>query len=311
MFQSCARHDTRDVSMTDNIKNRKYIFYLWLVLCFFFSTYANGQATNQIIIEADSITKFGQPFKITYQCLKSNSKEKIISPKWDWENYKNDFVVLSGPDHHTSHITNINNGVLTNTYKEGFTFVLSFNREGKYSMPIMKAKTDSGKKLSSTPFVVCVTKDEIPSKNTDMFVIETSVNKNHIILGDSIEYEIRLYTDLNVHSIHQSPTQINAAHWEELNPSNKLSYERASYEGKSVNSILLSKKSIVPIQEGEITIEPIKFTIVYYKRSEADPFEIFLNGSLASKDTTLTTAPTTIYVENNFQKRTNGKRIKR
>ena len=129
------------------------VFSLFL----FLSIYASAQ----IVVDADSVAQLGQTYKLRYQYNFNDSTERIISPTWNWEKNIYGFEVLMGPSRSSQTSTSIKNGRTTTTYGETFTFLLSFNKEGQYSMPIMKAQTGSGKNLFSNSFSVRATKEAV------------------------------------------------------------------------------------------------------------------------------------------------------
>lgn len=279
--------------------------YLYMVLCFFMLVSATEQIAAQIVVDADSLVQLGQTFKLRYQYSTNDNTDKIVSPKWEWEKNNHGFDILYGPSHSTSTITSIVNGRISTTYKDTFTFTLSFNKEGCYTMPIMQAQTESGKNVSSKPFSVRATKDAVskhkPSKN-DLLVVEATVNKDHISLGDSVVCEIRVYTNLDIRQMsHASPLPICPAYWHEHELPNGKSLKKL--EGDSVPSVFLQKFSIIPFQAGEIVLEPMKFTITRLDTrldTSLDPFEAFFNAGSAYvwSDTVIMSNPIKIQVDN-------------
>ena len=281
--------------------------YLYMVLCFFMLVSATEQMAAQIVVDADSLVQLGQTFILRYQYSTNDTTNKIVSPKWDWEKNNHGFDILYGPSRSTTISTSSVNGRISTTYKETFYFTLSFNKEGCYTMPIMQAQTESGKNVSSKPFSVRATKDaESPESNTskhkpsksDLLVVEATVNKDHISLGDSVVCEIRLYTNLNISQMSLASTlEICPAYWHEHELPNGTSFK--TLEGDSVHSLLLQKFSIIPLQAGEIVLEPMKFTMTRLDKS-LDPFEVFFNAGSAYvlSDTVIMTNPIKIQVDN-------------
>lgn len=298
--------------MTSAQGNNGTCKYLYMVLCFFMLVSATEQIAAQIVVDADSLVQLGQTFKLRYQYSTNDSTERIVSPKWDWEKNNHGFDILyGGPSRSIMTSTIRANGRISTTYKETFTFTLSFNKEGCYTMPIMQAQTESGKNVSSKPFSVRATKDAVssesntskhkPSKN-DLLVVEATVNKDHISLGDSVVCEIRLYTNLDIRQMsHVSTLEICPAYWHEHELPKGKSFK--TLEGDSVPSILLQKFSIIPLQAGEIVLEPMKFTITRLDTrldTGIDPFEAFFNAGSAyvESDTVIMTNPIKIQVDN-------------
>lgn len=285
--------------------------YLYMVLCFFMLVSATEQIAAQIVVDADSVVQLGQRFRLRYQYSTNDTTDKIVSPKWEWEKNNHGFDILYGPSRSTSTSTTIVNGRISTSYKETFYFTLSFNKEGCYTMPIMQAQTESGKNVSSKPFSVRATKDAVSSEpnaskhkpsKSDLLVVEATVNKDHISLGDSVVCEIRLYTNSDIKQMPLASTkEICPAYWHEHELPNGKSFE--TLEGDSVPSLLLQKFSIIPLQVGEIVLEPMKFTITRLGRrldTSLDPYELFFNAgsSYVERDTVIMTNPIKIQVDN-------------
>mgnify|MGYP002624155360 FL=1 len=297
--------------MENNRRMNRIHHYLWLVICFCLSVCAIGEVSAQIVINADFVAQLGQTFRLCYQYSTNDSIERIISPNWDWEKNNNGFDILMGPSRSSQTSTTVTNGRISTTYGETFTFLLSFNKEGNYSMPLMKAQTESGKNLVSKPFSVRATKEAVSSTSNnsstqrtsknDLLVVEATVNKHRISLGDSVICEIRLYTNLNISQMSSSSTlAICPAYWHEHELPREKSFETVEYKGDSVRSVLWQKVSIIPMQAGEIVLEPMKFTATRMDyNSGVDPFEAFFNGGgmYIARDTVILTNPIKIQVE--------------
>lgn len=287
--------------------------FLYMVLCFFMLVSATEQIAAQIVVDADSVVQLGQRFKLNYQYSTNDTTDKIVSPKWEWEKNNHGFDILYGPSRSTTTSTSSVNGRISTTYKETFYFTLSFNKEGCYTMPIMQAQTESGKNVSSKPFSVRATKDAESSESnaskhkpskSDLLVVEATVNKDHISLGDSVVCEIRLYTNLDIRQMsHVSTLEICPAYWHEHELPNEKSFETLAYKGDSVPSLLFQKFSIIPLQAGEIVLEPMKFTMTRLDTRldrSIDPFEVIFNAGSAyvESDTVIMTNPIKIQVDN-------------
>ena len=293
--------------MTIKMRSRRNYHYLQLVLCLFLSTYISMQTSAQIVVNADSVVQLGETYKLCYQYSDKDSIDGIVSPSWDWEKNAYGYEVLVGPTRSLQSSFALVNGQITTIHEETFTFLLNFNREGLYSMPIMKAQTVLGEEVTSKPFVVRVTKDPVPSSSNDissndLLVIEATIDKNHIVLGDSIECEIRLYTNMNVTQLHGSSIfDITPAYWKYRETPIEKSFETVEYKGNTVRSILWQKASIIPLQAGEIELKPMKYTATIQDYdSSVDPFEAFFNegSGYTERDTFIMTNPIKIQVEN-------------
>ena len=178
----------------------------------------------------------------------------------------------------------------------------------------MKAINNFGKVIQSKPLKIFVRQkyksrlfsEESNDKSADLkkelIVIEATVNKNHIDLGDSVDVELRLIHNVPIiQSTSAIPLKIGPAYWKEKELSKEIPYERVEYKGDTVNSVVFSKVTIIPIQPGKIELEPMKYIVTYLQDNpDVDPFEAFFNGenSYRDRDTVLTANPITIKVDN-------------
>ena len=303
----------KKIRMLRKKRNGGIYQYLYMVQFFLLLILANGQVTAQIVVKSDSVAKLGQTFKLNYQYCTNDSTERIVSHNFEWEKNNSGFDILMGPSRSTQTSTKVTNGKISVTYGETFTFLISFNKEGRYNMPIMKAQTSSGKEVVSKPFSVRVNKEAVsstpnisstqkPLKN-DLLVVEATVNKHRISLGDSVECEIRLYTKYSViNQIRTSSTfSASPAYWHEHELPMERSLEKVEYRGEPIHSFLWSKYSIIPLQAGEIVLEPMKFIITVKELIPGvDPFEAIFNSGSAyiERDTVIFTNPIKIQVDN-------------
>lgn len=273
--------------MTSRLRKMEMHHNLRLVLCFFFF-YLCVQTSGQIVIEADSVVQLGQTLRLRYQYNAKDSTEKIVSPSWDWGG-NSGYEVLTGPSHFKYRTTT--------TFGETFIFSLSFKKEGYYSMPAMKAQTSSGKNISSKPFTIRAAKENVMHSKNDLLVVDVIADKNHITTGDSIECEIRLYTNLPVSYMSSSfKSAINSAYWRELQIPTDNTWKRVAYNGDSIQSFLWKKNSIIPMQAGDVELGPLQFEITFLSKNP--DFSLSnLSRLFIPTDTIITTAPVTIHVE--------------
>lgn len=268
-------------------------FIYFLLLTTFLGTY-NLRAQSDILpineskkgasikVKADTIIQLGNTLYLSYSYEYTNPKDEIAKYNFDYEENNDAYKVISGPQHSSSHnITNIN-GIRKETHKNTYSFLLSFEKEGRYKMPTLRVETVSNKEIISKPFTIRATKENIPvkkekkhrptSKQTDnksnILVAEAIVSNNCITLGDSIECEVRLYYKNNVlSSTSTRKISISPTYWKEhILPKERISKE-VIYKGDSVSSYLLKRFTITPMQAGEIILEPIE-TLISIKEKD-------------------------------------------
>ena len=265
-----------------------------------------AQTNAAITVKADSVVQLGNKFhylRYTYQY--ADSTDKIATHKFEWEKNYDGLKVLAGP-YTSTHITSKTTNRKTETEHEiEYTFILSIDKEGRYKMPTLRIETTSGKEIVSTPFTIRATKEYVHKKenrsaldqslrgnsNTSkanrskILTVETTVSKNNITLGDSIECEVTLYTDKSVTNLSLSSISISNAYWRAHELSSVMGFKKTTYKGNNVNSVLLQKFTITPLQAGEIVLEPLEYTVSI---NEGDPFDIFLNNTkYESRDTVI------------------------
>lgn len=283
-----------------------YIILLAIGLSTALGTYSLRAQTNAAItVEADSVVQLGNKFNLRYTYQYADSTDKIATHKFEREKNYDGLKVISGP-YTSTHITSkITNGKIETKHKIIYTFVLSLDKEGRYQMPTLRIETTSGKEIVSTPFTIRATKEYVHKKentsaldqslrgnsNTSkanrskILTVETTVSKNNITLGDSIECEVTLYTDKSVTNLSLSSISISNAYWRAHELSSGMGFKQTTYKGNNVNSFLLQKFTITPLQAGEIILEPLEYTVSI---NEGDPFDIFFNNTkYESRDTVI------------------------
>ena len=237
--------------------------------------------------------------------------EKINKPVWNWEDNKG-YHIIFGPSRSTQESFLKENGKVKHSSSETYTFILQFNKEGIHTIPAMSAITSKGRIIMSSPIQIRATKEKVKKHNKyvelpyfdkekDVLVVKATTDKKRIELGDSIEYEIRLYTNKDVTRLSPiSRFSINCAYLNEYKLPSSKPFENAVYQGKSVRSVLAYKAFITPIQTGDFIIEPTKFsTTLQLRKHNIDPFDAFFNNVnvYTNKDTIITTKPIRIHVD--------------
>lgn len=274
--------------------------------------FANGQTkegekSHEIEVRCDSVAQVGKQLRLTYTYSTADRSVSVSTPKVQWDE---DACcdVLMGPIRSYHEIDNI----AKKMYEYSFAYVIVFNKECVFNVPRMELQTGKGKVSTSAPFTIhAVSSVHIPEikkenelSDNEFVVVETSVNKTHLSLGDSAECEIRLYTNVNINRMgSKSELLIDNAFWHDLRRFDSLSVEKTTYKGMPCSSVLWKKLSIIPLQAGEIHIKPMQFVVTLVKQdSEVDPFEAFFNGGnpYIEKDTVLSTLPLVLYVDKNL-----------
>ena len=286
-----------------------YFFSIFTILLAMACQHAKAQNTDetgspQIVVQADSVLWLDNLYTIKYQI--DNCCDSLESYHLDVTD--EGYNISYGPSLSTTTNYRYENTELTKQCSITLSYVLYFGKEGVFTLPILHAQTSSGIKLESKPFTVEVKRDSsnassiIKAKDFDdennVLALETTVNKNHIQLGDSVQYEIRLYTNMDVTSVNNFSIPIYPAYLNESELSVEDSYEATDYKGVTVNSYVLRKGYIIPLQKGKILIGPIEALFQIAKKNS--DIDAFFNGrySELTKDSLIKSKPITIQVDN-------------
>ncbi|MBO7635406.1 MAG: BatD family protein [Paludibacteraceae bacterium] len=247
-----------------------------------------------IRIKADITTLLEEKYRIIYTCENTDSFPNIISVQHDWD--KDDYTV-EGPISSNSSKMSISNGKRYSNYETDYLYILKFKKEGTYSIPPFTIKLATGEQLSSKPIKVQVKKQSSIKSTQDKnkapsIIAEIRTNETEVALGDSIECDLVAYIDEEsyVNQINDCSRFMitNAYYYEQYNMEQNM-YRKVFYNGAKMNSYLLKRYIVVPLQPGKLTIEPISIGL-RYNHSFLLPSE--------EKDTIITTKAVEIKVSN-------------
>ena len=303
--------------MTPRIYKNNLFRFLILLFCIISTNDAicqvhNNNDSNRIVVKADSVAQVGENFRVEYQyfCKKQTDIYYQIPP--NFKQYSFDYDVVYGPSKSENISQNVSNGeVVSSEYSIAYVYILNFKKIGTCIIPPMGFELANGEVVFSDSISVQVKKqirnhaissDSAASKSRgEILVVEAKTNNQSINIGDSIECEILLYTDMDLGQVNYATLPVNNAYWHRYDSSDELTLDSTIYNGKPVKTILLDKYSIIPLQPGRTIIEPLKVNLTLYERiPDADPFEMFFNGGsvYTEKDTIIETKAIEIIVNN-------------
>ena len=304
--------------MTPRIYKNDLFRYLILLFCIVSTNEAisqvhNDNDSNRIVIKADSVAQLGENYRIEYQYFCEKTTE-VYHQTPIFNLNSSDYDVIFGPSMSETTSQHLTNGEVVSTeYSITYSYILNFKKIGACIIPPMSIKLANGEELFSDSISVQVKKpmtsqaissDSTASKSRgEILVVEAKTNKQSITIGDSIECEIRLYTDMDVTQVNRATLSVNNAYWHDNDSSGELTLDTTIYNGKPVKSVLLDKYSVIPLQPGSIIIEPMKIILTLWEQNpDTDPFEAFFNVSTYNvKDTIIETKAIEILVNNKEQ----------
>ena len=255
-----------------------------------------------IRIKADITAQLEEKYRINYICENTDSLPNIISVQHDWN--KDDYTV-EGPFRSTSSNMSISDGKRYSNYKINYLYILKFKKEGAYSIPPFTIKLANGEQLSSKSINVQVKKQSsiktTQDKNKNFSIIaEIKPNETEVAIGDSIECDLIAYIDEESHvvGINDCSKFITNAYYHEQHILEGHMYEKVSYNGAKMNSYLLKRFIVVPLQSGKLTIEPISIGLKYDQPQKRKNNVVDIPSFLLPSDTIITTKAIEIKVSN-------------
>lgn len=305
-------------------KRKISVFFLSL-FCLMMSFSAYGQTITdkgiKIEIEHNKYAYVGTNYhlKIVYKdsdsIFHSSSLDnadqylKQITSKLEYTFKRKGITIVFGPSKSQQESYTVKDGHTSKSKSLTFTYLLRFSKEGTYIFPVVSIDTPDGEVISPDFHVEVLSMMEDPLMQQEKrsvvpekkyLVLKTSVDKKHVNLGDTVECEYRIYTNLDLTQLNGFNPIIDNACWKEIELPSEKSFEMVFYEGDSVKSVLCSKYAVIPLQAGEICINPVELKGIYVIRDpDGDPFERFFNGGSAymEKDTVIYSNPITILVD--------------
>ncbi len=261
-----------------------------------------------IRIKADITALLEEKYRINYICESTDTFPNIISVQHKWD--KDDYTV-EGPFSSNSSNISISDGKRYSTYETNYLYILKFKKEGVYSIPPITIKLANGEQLTSKSINVRVMKQSstktTQNENKDLSIIaELKTNETEVAIGDSIECDLIVYIDEEsyVAGIEDCSKFMitNAYYYEQYNMEQNM-YRKVFYNGSKMKSHLLKRYTVVPLQSGKLTIEPISIGLRYDHNQSQIRKNNGLNipsSLLPSKenDTTITTRAVKIKVSN-------------
>ena len=181
------------------------------------------------------------------------------------------FNRLAGPSPSSSSSMQIINGSVTKSVTNSYTYVLSSNKEGKYTIPSAQINVN-GKSYSSNQVIVEVVKgrsafdnnsqagnNDTPAgiKNDDVFV-KTIVSKGDVYLGEHLVVTLKVYSRTNnIKFTDAKFPSFDGFLTDQIDnvPNNLF---RENYNGEVYYAGIFKKIVLFPQRTGEITIEPFE-----------------------------------------------------
>lgn len=240
-----------------------------------------------------SVIGVGEQFRVVFK-INTDDISKFTPPSISG------FDILAGPS--TSRMSSFNmvNGKTTNTSSTSFTYVLSANKEGTFTISGAKVNTNN-KTYASNSITIKVQKNPTQSQRAQTqrgysqnqnnqasvtvlddkaLFIRASANKSKAVIGEEIIITYKLYTLVNISEYQVNRMPINKGFWiEEIDMSQDPTISTETIEGRQYQVATLRKVIAYPQESGKLTIAPLDIDVVAHiasrsqrRVSTGDPF---------------------------------------
>lgn len=246
--------------------------------------------SQMFVIHADSTTSMDKIFNIEYSYSYQSDRDAILLESIA-DIIGIGYDIVKGPLISTSAQALIINGSTQISRMQTFTYQLTFDKAGTYTLPPLVAKTESEIVITSEPFTVHVTgnkKVKIPGRrqiDADTATIEINLNKDTVSLGDSLICDVKMFCKLPVNSISIPKVETDNAFCKSLSI-HKKNIEKVNYKGSDYDMYLLNRYIIYPMQPGtqKIRTSPVDVDMITKSTDDAGhPTTNRIMGTLSSE----------------------------
>lgn len=262
-----------------------------LLLCTVLFVAAQSQT---LTVNAPSHVTTGENFRLTYTINTQNVGDLSIG------NLPEGLELIAGPYRSSQSSFQMVNGHTSSSSSVTFTFIVSANKAGNYTIPAAHLNT-GGKTISSSAARVSVSgtaantggaprmhEDSQPSNGvrnagtpisgSDLF-IKVSANKTRVYEQEPVLLTYKVYTLVELTQLEGKMPDLTGFHTQEVKLPQQKSFHIENVNGKNYRCVTWSQYVMYPQMTGKLEIPSITFngTVVQQNRN-VDPFEAFLNG---------------------------------
>ena len=262
-----------------------------LLLCIVMFVAAKSQT---LTVNAPSHVTTGENFRLTYTTNTQNVGDLSLG------NLPEGLELIAGPYKSSQSSFQMVNGHTSSSSSVTFTFIVSANKAGNYTIPAAHLNT-GGKTISSSAARVSVSgtaantggaprmhEDSQPSNGvrnagtpisgSDLF-IKVSANKTRVYEQEPVLLTYKVYTLVELTQLEGKMPDLTGFHTQEVKLPQQKSFHIENVNGKNYRCVTWSQYVMYPQMTGKLEIPSITFngTVVQQNRN-VDPFEAFLNG---------------------------------
>ena len=210
------------------------------------------------------------------------------------------FDVLMGPTTSTQSSFSMVNGRTSQSSSVTYTYILSANKNGTFTIPAATINVD-GKSVSSNTLQIQVEgsvqgngnsrggraggsqqtetrQSGTPISGSDLF-IKVSASKRQVVEQEPILLTYKVYTLVSLTQLEGKMPDLKGFHTQEIPLPSEKSFTVEKFNGRNYKTVTWSQYVMFPQMTGKLQIPPITFngTVMQVNRN-VDPFEAFFNG---------------------------------
>lgn len=262
----------------------------------------------QIDVDVPSVVAVDEQFTITFTI----EGDKPSSFSWDCPS---DFRLVFGPQTGSSSSVSIINGKRTSSRKTSYTYILMSVKEGEFTIPSASA-TAGKKKLSSSPRSIKVvaggsqasssspSRDNGYSISSEDLFMRLTLDKNDVVLGETIQASIRLYKrpSVAISGLDGARFPSFDGFWNQAqdNPSGNIEFKREAVGDQIYEVATIRNYTLVPQQSGDLTIDSASLVALVQVRnasaSSGSIFDSFFQDDYSTVRKRVSTHSATVHV---------------
>lgn len=260
------------------------------------------KAQVQVSVQAPSEVIEGDRFRVSYVVNTQDIQDFKV------EEFKG-LVELYGPSQSSSSSYSIVNGRTTSSSTITFTYTVTSDKAGTFTLPVASVVSDGKTYKSSAKSITVLpagsgggsqggnggnanAQGRSNSNSTrmhtsevgerisgkDIFIAVTA-SKKRVYEQEAVLLTYKLYTLVNVSEMSGKMPELDGFHVQQLNREQQPQLKMEHYNGKNYGTVIWCQYVVFPQHSGQLTIPEIKFdaTIIQQDRS-VDPFEAFFGG---------------------------------
>ena len=237
----------------------------------------------------------GQQFRLTYTVNSQDVSDFRVGQIPDA------FDVLMGPTTSTQSSFSMVNGRTSQSSSVTYTYILSANKNGTFTIPAASISVD-GKSVTSNTLQIQVEgtaqsggngrrggsaggaqqtetrQAGSPISGSDLF-IKVSASKRQVVEQEPILLTYKVYTLVSLTQLDGKMPDLKGFHTQEIPLPSEKSFTVEKFNGRNYKTVTWSQYVMFPQMTGKLEIPPITFNgVVMQVNRNIDPFEAFFNG---------------------------------